>query len=227
MESALAELLRQREAVNVGIRRATERLRAARRRAHATGRRRTLAEVLTKNIARTVYTLYVISDFDASVPLTWLERRAREGQIDRSALLGLRGEDIAASLVVAFPDGFLDLTHPESATARRRLQRCHEYFCELKLFKWVLELNSRKGVAPSTSHLVERYLSTWPVGVHALAPPSLQRLLARPFSVRMWAVRWRRRWGVRHGKLKIRTVCAEAEMCQKERGSEPVFGSHF
>ncbi|MCP4200302.1 MAG: hypothetical protein GY769_00010 [bacterium] len=161
-------------------------------------------------------TLLLVSDGDTAPVLEWLRRKAAGGKIERRALARITAEqlrDDVDGLSPASRASYLTTAVPET---RCRLHRVYSFLCEFRLFLWVVGLNVEKGVAPSTVDLCRRFLETWPAdGVAGVPAPRLAALMARPVSARMWAVRWRRRWGIRHGKPRIRTTVGEPEVCDK------------
>ena len=63
-------------------------------------------------------------------------------------------------------------------------------------------LNEQRGVAPSTAMVLERFeqrRSHLPEGVRPRP-----RGVAAEDKARAWALRWRRRWGARHGNIQAR-----------------------
>ena len=84
---------------------------------------------------------------------------------------------------------------------------------ERRTAQWVTRVNRNKGVAPS-SQLV--YARTW--NGLCMAPFQLHPLLLWPRSMnagRLWAVRWRRRWGATMGSLPLGDVDAPADLLEK------------
>jgi len=84
---------------------------------------------------------------------------------------------------------------------------------EWELFLWADKLNAEKGLAPSTgqvllrAELLRRQLPEW----HRPAAIGV----AAQSSARMWAFRWRKRWGGRHGKIRVRDDIPVEEMRAK------------
>ena len=84
---------------------------------------------------------------------------------------------------------------------------------EWRLAEWVRLLNEQRGVAPSTAMVLERFeqrRSQLPEGVRP-GP----RGVAVEDKVRAWALRWRRRWGGRHGSIQAREDIPLEEMRAK------------
>ena len=103
-----------------------------------------------------------------------------------------------------------DLCEPSDPRALRAAVRVvHEW----RLVTWVRDLNIAKGVAPHTDavlHQCEHIRLSFPT---AAMPPA--RRGCTESSARMWVSRWRRRWGGRHGTLRVRDDLPVDEMRRK------------
>ena len=115
------------------------------------------------------------------------------------------------------PRNFLGGAEPGSArasqlerTRRFARKRALAFLVKMRLADWVENANARRGVAPTTRLLIERYNGE----VHAL-PQGLQRSpLAEPATTgyaRTFALRWRRSVGARIGKLRVQDFIALEE----------------
>ena len=91
------------------------------------------------------------------------------------------------------------------------------WLVERSLTAWVEEQNTVHGVAPSRAQLVEQALCAIP----SLAPQFYQQkmrslLVTTPRSQRRWLAMFRLRWGLRIGKLKLRSHLSVQEKQSKE-----------
>ena len=105
-----------------------------------------------------------------------------------------------------------DATNPSNQKAMQSALRFWEEWC---LAQWVEETNAKKGVAPPTAALLDCWEArrrNYPEGVR----PSARGLPAEAWS-RMWAMRFRRRWGIRHGAIRGREPMTVHEMLEKAR----------
>ena len=87
------------------------------------------------------------------------------------------------------------------------------FWAELELVVWVKEANARKGVAPSTASVLDRWevqRLQWPEDVR---PPSKASMEFS--SAREWARQFRLRHGGRHGNIRIRDDIPVEEMRSK------------
>ena len=78
---------------------------------------------------------------------------------------------------------------------------------------WARGLNTDKGVAPNTDAVLRR------LETRRMALPETGRAPDRgtiaEARARMWASRWRRRWGGRHGRIRARDDVPLREMRSK------------
>ena len=103
-----------------------------------------------------------------------------------------------------------DLEDPLDAAAAHDAVR---YVAEWRLAEWTAQLNMKKGVAPSTDALLQQFEA------QRLALPESMRPAARgtsaEASARVWISAWRKRWGARYGRVKIRENVSVDDMRQK------------
>ena len=89
------------------------------------------------------------------------------------------------------------------------------FWQEWSLNAWVECANLRQGVAPSTAAVLDQHERA------RLALPERVRPLARGVAsqgkARVWAARWRQRWGLRHGSIPARDALLVQEMRKKAR----------
>lgn len=100
------------------------------------------------------------------------------------------------------------------------------WLVERFLYFWIEEQNAVHGVAPSRAQLVDQAVSAIP----PLAPDVWKqkvrlRLAGSQRCQRRWLAKFRRRWGLRLGKLKTCNHLSVAEKQSKACLGEPFFGS--
>ena len=103
-----------------------------------------------------------------------------------------------------------DCENPSDATAMRAALA---YLQQWRVVAWVRDLNASKGVAPSTSSVLQRY-ETGRAGLPEAVRPRAAGGLA-DCSARAWARKFRKRWGGRHRKIRVREVVPLGEMREK------------
>ena len=104
------------------------------------------------------------------------------------------------------------MTNPRDQRAMRSAVKFREESC---LARWVEETNAQKGVAPTTLALWDRWEDrrcSYPEGVR----PSARGLPVEAWP-RMWAMRFRQLWGIRHGAIRAREPMTVHEMLEKAR----------
>ena len=97
-------------------------------------------------------------------------------------------------------------------TAERLVQEC-------MLSRWARRVNVERGVAPGTRAVIRAKGEGKgaPLRVQAVGEPCSK-------AQRMWAMRWRRRWGGRVGKLRVREPLAQEEAKRKALSGMNVLG---
>ena len=87
------------------------------------------------------------------------------------------------------------------------------FWVEWGIAGWVGDANRRKGVAPSTEALLQE------LERRRLQLPEAARFPSRGGSsenkARVWAFQWRRRWGARHCRVRVREDISVAKMRAK------------
>jgi hypothetical protein len=104
------------------------------------------------------------------------------------------------------------LTDQGSPADERAMKKALAVVEEWKLVVWAKALNDR-GLAPSTSSVLQQLdssCSRLPAEVRPRDVGSSDQTRAR-----MWCLRWRSRWGARHGQIRVREDISVAEMMSK------------
>ena len=105
-----------------------------------------------------------------------------------------------------------DVNEPSDPEAMRAALA---YVEQWQLVQWTSQLNARQGVAPSTERVLrefERRRLDFPDAVRPKAVGS-----ASDAKARMWLGAWRRRWGGRYGRIRVREHVVVSEMRSKAR----------
>ena len=183
------------------------RLEQQRRKDH---RRRTWA--LTGYLKDAVAILYDLAGGTAAPAQLFLSAAARQRQwpVKSDEDLKTLVEDVYLAVDMDRLVGLVDLEAPTNPSA---LRACVRFYEEWRLAEWVRQLKVVQGVAPSTGSVLERYEESrgrWPGTVR---PRSVG--LASSVKARVWALRWRRRSGARHGRVRAREHIPLDEMRDK------------
>ena len=100
--------------------------------------------------------------------------------------------------------------HPSDPSAFKAAVR---WSLEWELFLWANKLNDEKGLAPSTGQVLLR-AELLRRQLPELHRPAAKGVAAQS-SARMWAFRWRKRWGGRHANIRFRDDIPVEEMRAK------------
>ena len=110
-------------------------------------------------------------------------------------------EDLFLSRDLEMIEGWM---HEHSPGNHQRLVMLWQTFAEKQVADWVREVNTTKGVAPSSLVVYQRYLeSLRPAPLHVRTALMVWR--SRNAKV-CWALRWRRRWGGSMGTFRLGDV---------------------
>ena len=104
----------------------------------------------------------------------------------------------------------IDSDHPSDEAAMRAALT---YIQQWRVVVWARGLNANKGVAPSTSSILERF-ELGRVGFAESVRPRALGTVAE-CRARAWARKFRRRWGGSHRRIRIREVVPLGEMREK------------
>jgi hypothetical protein len=197
-EAAL--LLREREAVRAArsaLRVAKRKLDSAVRWCHRIERRQNYAAAFTDAVAVAVY---VRSGYSRSAAGAYVQSRARIESHKRECSLESASKHAESCFLCADTDAVakrMCLTttmSPVDAAASRFLN-------ELQLAQWVLHANTSKGVAPSAARILEQ-LSLG----HTQFSDADAATDTRLSRNRMWALRWRKRFGACISRIRTRDI---------------------
>ena len=169
------------------------------RRAKAAAKSRARAWELTAELRKSPLSVYVLGGYEVEPAVRFLrdmgQRRRWPSIPDAAAhrmvedlFLAADLEEIAA--VSAAPD-------PHDSPPMRAAMKAVE---EWKLVVWTRMQNSERGVAPSTDAVLQRLAADRALAGH---PCPHDRGTVADSPARMWATRWRRRWGGRSGTIRV------------------------
>ena len=113
----------------------------------------------------------------------------------------------------------LQLTDPHNQSDAAATLVAARYVQELEMHVWASDLNRNEGVAPRTNAVLAKCASHRARCEVGEQPP--QRGDMSSDASRVWAARWRTRWGGVHGRLRVRDEPPLAEMRAKVFVSSP------
>jgi hypothetical protein len=99
----------------------------------------------------------------------------------------------------------------------RRVYNAAKYVLEWNMFRWIINANTQKGVAPTIALLEEHFQQLLPASCPANVRDRFLDLMhgAGPHRRRTWLKRFRRRWQIGNGKLKLQQVLTKEEARRK------------
>ena len=158
--------------------------------------------VLTPFLKDVALIIYVLAGYTAEPAARYLAMEARkrswpdmsEDAVRREAEDVFLACDDMAQLVALTSLG--DPSNPEATKVAVKVVE------EWRLAQWVLRLNEQQGVAPSIAQVLERAEEAFSHLPEAVRPPFSGTVAEA--SARMRACRWRRSWGGRHGRIRVR-----------------------
>lgn len=231
-QASQAELLRIRKEIqNAGKRK---------RRAEKTALQEHRPLTAFMKIAAVLVLVFVLADHTVEVATAFAIGKGRK----RRRLLH-DADDVQAQIELEYinmpTDKVVDLlSEPLTPQIQRLIIPASKHVVEHRLFQWVVDQNCEKGVAPS-GRLLQEAMKFIP----ASAPGHVRQSLMDTFgsqgrSSRKWLASFRRRWGARIGKMKIRFGMDMSEVREKARGKimivsgcendllcGPIFGTFF
>jgi hypothetical protein len=164
-------------------------------------------QLLERPLPREALLVFVLAQHQACVAVDFLRgiglsQKCPHASVDKQVL-----SDYLVDAYISADDEVLrDLLDPPSSQGvHAQMYKAAKYVVEHKLFAWTSNQNIEHGVAPSRAQLVEQALDAFPAGL----PAAVAEDLARPLrgtarTQRKWLASFRRRWGARVGKLRIR-----------------------
>ena len=212
--SKLEELRKEEDRANAALLEARRRLQNEQHRVAAAERKRKQQWRFSAELQRVALILYDKGHPDASAATAFLMRAAAKRKWQERPEADVRELVETMYLEVDLHDSvaLCDITNPSDQRAMQSALRFWEEWC---LAQWVEETNAQKGVAPPTAALLGRWETrrrNYPEGVR----PSARGLPVEAWN-RMWAMRFRKRWGIRHGAIRGRESMTVHEMLEKVR----------
>lgn len=200
------------EGVRAQLAEARRRLGAEKDRAKKAEARRLAQWRLDVKAQRVALILYDLSGYDKEAAVAFLNKTASKRKWPPRPTDELREQVRELFLQADLGEyaGLVDAASPLDESAMKiALQFWEEWF----LISWTKDANRRKGVAPSAGALLQRLAERRESLPEAVRPPD-RGSVAEP-RARMWLTRWRRRWGAKHGTIRMRDDVGVEEMREK------------
>ena len=190
--------------------------------AKALQRRETIT-VLSTWTLQTATCIVILLDYDFNAGVVWLQSKSRRGAACDPTM---STEDLRHRLENFFLQSDVHVlatwTDPQSRVARTALAAAKAFVKSYELALWVRDLNVEYGATVRTPTLIGRYNSEIGSHVSFSADAALHPVLGLGLSGnRMWAYRWRLKYGGKFGSLRAQdplplpTRRAKAERVEK------------
>jgi hypothetical protein len=167
---------------------------------------------LSDALRRSVLIVYVLADYNIEVAARFLAAGGRKRHWpERSE------EELAAVVEHHFLETsaaeLASLTDTEDPSDVASMKAALSYVGQWRLVGWATGLNVAKGVAPSTEAVLHRLEAQRLELPEAVRPDP--RGTITDARARVWASAWRKRWGARHGRIRIREDVTLEDMRHK------------
>ena len=205
-------LRKQHEDLNAALaasRRELRKTRAQARRARASDE---AAWKLGSGIVHAVLIMYGLARYNVSPAVKFLAGSARKRHWPSKSdeELGVFVEDLFLQSDPAEFDALQDTEAPSDPVA---MKLAVDVVQEWRLAAWTQDLNYTKGVAPRTEAVLRQLEQARQALPEAVRPAHRGDVYHPP--ARVWAARWRKRWGGRHGRLRVREAIPVDDMRSK------------
>jgi hypothetical protein len=161
-----------------------------------------------------VMAVYVLGGHDLAAALACARQRGRLSSV-------VQEETMLTDMVVnwylsASDEQEAAIHQPTNAAQGRTREAALSWLAEYRVYKWVSAQNDVRGVAPSSLDMLGRFTHECrQLGVQDRLPSLENMLDTAGRSARQWSRRFRRKWGIRLGRLKPREVCSSEEIAEK------------
>ena len=168
----------------------------------------------SKHVQRVALILYDKGQHDPAAAAAFLAREALKKQWPAKPEAEVRRipQDLFLEADIDEFNDLCDAANPKDPGAMRIAMK---FWQQWSLAAWVEDANFSKGVAPSTGVALDRHEQLRHDAPEAVRPAA--RGVVAQGKARAWALRFRRRWGLRHGAIPTRDDLPVQELNQKAR----------
>ena len=196
----VAELVAQRDGLGVALQAVGCELSRAVQKQNADERRAAGMWKLNDKLKKISLILYVKAGYRVCAAVSFLTREACKRKWYGKEETAV-AEIVEAEFLRADVDWLARLLDEEQPADENALRRALVIFDEWLVAEWVQNVNRRQGVAPPTA-LVLQKLSGHRLGHAELVRPRDVGNVSEG-RARKWASVWRKRWGGRHGRVRV------------------------
>ena len=167
---------------------------------------------MSTNLLHTVLIIYALAGYTAEPAVKYLVNSGRKRHWPEKS-----EEEVAAMVEDCFlqvdVDDLACLTDKADPSDATAMKAALKYVEEWRLVVWARGLNSEQGVAPSTDSVLRRLENNRLSLPEAVRPDAVGT--SAQSKARVWAQKWRLRWGARHRKIRLREDIPLPEMRSK------------
>ena len=204
------DISKRKQEIAAALAQTNRELKAAQRQQKSRGEAAARAWKLPTLLAHALLIIYQLADSAAAVKYLVNYSRKRHWPQKPEDEVKSMVEDVFLEADVGFLASLADMENPADAEAMRLAL---PYIEQRRLVVWATGLNEQHGLAPSTEAVLQR-LEQSRARIPERARPPYQGIVADNRG-RKWAQQFRRRWGARHGSMKVRDVVPLPELRDK------------
>ena len=206
------DLRKQKQELDAAVAETRQALQQQRQRERDVRRAQDNVWAMTDTITRPMLTIYALADYTAEPAVRFLMDAAKRRKWPPKA-----EEDLSRLVEEHFlktdPEALAAWSDVNAPSDAATVKVALKYVEQWRLVAWTRNLNYDSGVAPSTESVLLRLEAA-----RAQLPEELRPAgqgTSADAKARMWAYRWRRRWGARFMKIRARDDVPLKEMQEK------------
>lgn len=160
--------------------------------------------------------VYILSGHDVDTAIE-IAKRMRVSESGDAGVDDVPWRDVIEELYLQTPpEAELAWHFPEGASQIKRRQAALIWITEYRTMQWVRSQNMDHGVAPASTEVLATFIQLLRQWEGVLRVPVLEQMLeASGRSARQWSLRFRQRWQIKLGRLKVREPCTPEEIHAK------------
>lgn len=110
----------------------------------------------------------------------------------------------------------LSWRYPRNAIQRKWVDEAYAFIAEYRLVRWILRCNTDYGLTVPLASILRAYLRFWPWSGKPWVTNAAAKLWYAPYEQqKIWAFRFRSRWNLHIGRLKVESKLTATEISTK------------
>ena len=167
---------------------------------------------LSSLLLHTALIIYSLSGYNAHPAAKYLLTSGRKRHWPQKSEEELE-EMVEGLFMKCDVDELADFADTQNPKDMRAMRAALPYVEQWRLVTWTSQANVQQGVAPSTESVLQQYEAQRQQLPEAVRPPGVG--VPAQTSARVWAAAWRRRWGGKHGRIRVREQIPVEELRSK------------